>query len=139
MPRTTSQSKAQQTGQATHASSSSPSQTTAVCTTSTGDGLTTQSAEQLSHEEAVSLIRLATVGAGQIEIAEEMAGWNPDKQAGGWRIVTQYFRSLAEIDHTLERGKALARYQMLFNACVRIQDWKAAAMIQSQIDKLTRS
>ena len=101
--------------------------------------MTTQSAEQLSHEEAVSLIRLATVGAGQIEIAEQMAGWNPDKQAGGWRIVTQYFRSLAEIDHTLERGKALARYQMLFNACVRIQDWKAAAMIQTQIDKLTKN
>ena len=101
--------------------------------------MTTQSAEQLSHEEAVSLIRLATVGAGQIEIAEAMADWNSDKQAGGWRIITQYFRSLAEIDHTLERGKALARYQMLFNACVRIQDWKAAAMIQSQIDKLTRS
>ena len=68
-----------------------------------------------------------------------MAGWNSDKQVGGWRIITQYFRSLAEIDQTLERGKALARYQMLFNACVRIQDWKAAAMIQTQIDKLTRS
>ena len=99
----------------------------------------TQSAEQLGHDEAVSLIRLATVGAGQIEIAEAMAGWNPDKQAGGWRIVTQYFRSLAEIDHTLERGKALARYQMLFNACVRIQDWKTAAGIQNQIDKLTKN
>ena len=98
-----------------------------------------QSPEQLSHEEAVSLIRLATVGAGQIEIAAAMAGWNLEKQAGGWRIITQYFRSLAEIDHTLERGKALARYQMLFNACVRIQDWKAAAMIQSQIDKLTKN
>lgn len=86
----------------------------------------------------MSLIRLATVGAGQIEIAEAMAGWNSEKQAVGWRIITQYFRSLAEINHTLERGKALARYQMLFNACVRIQDWKAAAMIQTQIDKLTR-
>ena len=98
-----------------------------------------QPPEQLSHEEAVSLIRLATVGAGQIEIAAAMAGWNSDKQAGGWRIITQYFRSLAEIDHTLERGKALARYQMLFNACVRIQDWKAAAMIQTQLDKLTNN
>ena len=99
----------------------------------------TPSPEQLNHDEAVSLIRLATVGAGQIEIAAAMAGWNSDKQAGGWRIITQYFRSLAEIDHTLERGKALARYQMLFNACVRIQDWKAAAMIQTQIDKLTKN
>ena len=98
-----------------------------------------QSPEQLSHKEAVEIIRLATVGAGQIEIAEAMAGWNSDKQAGGWQIITQYFRSLAEIDHTLERGKALARYQMLFNACVRIQDWKAAAMIQTQIDKLTKN
>jgi hypothetical protein len=101
--------------------------------------LTTQSAEQVTHEEAVSLIRLATVGAGQIEIAESMTGWNANKQATGWRIVTQYFRSLAEIDHTLERGKALARYQMLFNACIRIQDWKSAATIQTQIDKLIKS
>ena len=104
--------------------------------TSMPNGSKTLSTGQISNDRAKLIIRLATIGASQIEIAEQMQDWGEPEQTAGWRIIGAYFRTIAEIDHKVEMGKAIARYEMLISACVRIQDWKGAMACQSQIDKL---
>jgi hypothetical protein len=92
----------------------------------------------LSAAEAQGLIQLLTVGADAHAMGDYMAAWPQAKQTEAWQIVADYFRQCAEFNPKLEKGKAIARLNLLFKNSMTIQDFSAGLAIQKEINKLMR-
>ena len=94
--------------------------------------------EELNTEETRGLIQLLTVGADSESLNDYMSAWDQKKQNAAWQLVAEYFRRCAEFNPQLEKGKCIARLNLLFKNTMQIQDFKAALSIQKEINKMMR-
>jgi len=93
---------------------------------------------ELSYEETRSLIELLTVGADPHAMKDFMSEWPEKKRAEAWQITAEYFRQCSEFNPKLEKGKSIARLNLLFKNSMQIQDFKSGLQIQKEINKLMR-
>jgi hypothetical protein len=87
---------------------------------------------------AEEMLKLATAGADSTQIEKKMLerGATPADIADGFRMVFDYFRTVAQFNPDVERGRAYARLNLLFLSTMRVQDYKAALSVQKEINKL---
>jgi hypothetical protein len=88
------------------------------------------------NESAGEILKLAIAGASLSEIKKSLKGTSDEDLTIGFDCVLQYFKSLAEFNPEVERGKAYARLNMLFLNSIKIQDYKTSLGIQKEINKL---
>lgn len=89
-----------------------------------------------ANKSAEEILRLAIAGASFSEIKKKLNEASEEELAHGFDCVVQYFKSLAEFNPEIERGKAYARLNMLFLNSIKIQDYKTSLGIQKEINKL---
>ena len=94
--------------------------------------------EELEKSEVVGIIQLLTVGADNEAISSFMEKWGGAKKQEAWQIVAEYFRECSQYNPQLEKGKCIARLNLLFKNMMQIQDFKGALAIQKEINKMMR-
>jgi hypothetical protein len=104
----------------------------------TEHGLKKPSKNELSEEEAKTLIQAMVIGADMQQIQEMMTQWSSSKQLQGWQLAAEYFQECANFNPNLEKGRSIARLQLLFRNSVQIQDFKTCLAVQKEINKMMR-
>jgi hypothetical protein len=87
---------------------------------------------------AEEMLKLATAGASFPDISKRMkaSGHSMEEIEQGFNTVLTYYRSLAEFNPEVEKGRSYARLNLLFLSSLKIQDYKTSLAVQKEINKL---
>jgi len=84
------------------------------------------------------MLKLATAGDAMPEISQRLKkqGYSQQEIENGFDAVLIYYRSLAEFQPDIEKGRSYARLNLLFLSSLKIQDYKTSLSVQKEINKL---
>lgn len=104
-------------------------------TTSTKHGL---SKLANSNDKAVEILKLAVAGADNTALVAKIEELQATAEEKGeiWSKIAEYFRNLADFNPEIEKGKAVARLNLLLLNSLKIQDYKTALSVQKELSKL---
>jgi hypothetical protein len=84
------------------------------------------------------VLRMVTLGRSFSELSKDLKaqGHTEDAIASAMDAALFYYRALAEFNPDEELGKAYTRLNLLFMACMKIQDYKGALSVQKELNRL---
>lgn len=90
----------------------------------------------LSSEEVDNILKLAVAGANEMQLISAMDGWSKPKKDQAYVVIEKYFIRCGEIDPDKERGRAMARLNLIFLNALKVADFKTCLAVQKEINKL---
>ena len=86
-------------------------------------------------DQAQNALRLAIMGASISDIQAQLVG-TPEEKLEIVASIAAYFKTLAEWDPQVEKGKAYATFSLILLNSFKIQDYKTALSAQKEMAKL---
>ena len=84
------------------------------------------------------VLKMVTLGRSFSDLLKDLKtqGHHEEEIAGAMDAALLYYRALAEFNPDEELGKAYTRLNLLFMACMKIQDYKGALGVQKELNRL---